>query len=145
MKTRKSRGLLASYSRRRRTEGLGRVQGTGTDANPRRSNGGCITTAATEAAAARARVLSRFGRLKYSMASRSRLGMQISNGESHVSAPGLILYPDSRSSTSPLLSSHFLWRALSIYPSSPSPCRLVSLDGSSFHLNVHQCFSSVTF
>lgn len=109
--------------------------------NPR--VGGCTTTATTEAAAAR-RMLSRFGRLKYSMASRSRLGMQISSGESHVPASGLILYPDSHSSTSPLPSSHFLCRAFSIYP--PRSCLVsLSLDGSSFHLNVHRCFSSVTF
>lgn len=165
MKTRKSRGLLASYSRRRRTrgcggreeggEGLGRVPGTGTRANPRRrrrvhhyrGDRSCCYCCCSAA-----RVLSRFGRLKYSMASRSRLGMQISSGESHVPAPGLILYPDSVPASPRFPPSHFLCRALSIYsfsypppPSPPSSQRLVSLDGSSFHLNVHQCFSSVTF
>lgn len=90
----------------------------GTQANPRRVTEGAPLPW-RQKLLQRAKVLSRFGRLKYSMASRSRLGMQISNGESYVPAPGLILYPDSRSSTSPLPSSHFLWRALSSYPSSP--------------------------
>lgn len=115
MKTRKSRGLLASYSQRRRTGRLGRVPGT--EANPLRNG---VTEGAPllrrQKLLQRARGCSLgFGRLKYSMASRSRLSMQISSDESHVPAPGLILYPDSRSSISPLPSSHFLCRALSIY------------------------------
>lgn len=98
------------------------MPGTGTGANPRRRVTEGALPRRQKLLLLRARVLSHFGRLKYSMASRSRLGMQISSGESHVPAPGLILYPDSRSSTSPLLlSSHFLCRALSIYSLPPLP------------------------
>lgn len=67
----------------------------------------------------RARVLPHFDRLKYSMASRSRLGMQISSGESHVPAPGLILYPETRVPPLPRFS-HLTFSALSIYPSAPA-------------------------
>lgn len=102
MKTRKSRGLLASYSRRRRT-GLGRMPDTGTSTGgnlPSSGSGEGRITLSRRQKLLRS-VLSRFGRLKYSMAWRSRLGMQISGGESHVSARGLILYPETGVSYSP--------------------------------------------
>lgn len=146
MKTRKSRGLLASYSRRRRT-GLGRMPDTGTSTGgnlPSSGSGEGRITLSRRQKLLRS-VLSRFGRLKYSMAWRSRLGMQISGGESHVSARGLILYPETGVSYSPSTSPSLF--SLSPFYSHPSyrarflsTSRLVSLDGFSFHLNVHQCF-----
>lgn len=85
---------LASYLRRRRT-GLGRVLGTGTSrwSQPPAKWLRVHYHRSGDRSCSSARCCSHIGRLKYSMASRSRLGMQISSDESHVSAPGLILYP----------------------------------------------------
>lgn len=93
MKTSKSRGLPLTNSKNevRSRQAPGRATGRGEAVLL--GSGGCCCCCCCDADC------SCYARLKYSMASRSQLGMQISNGESHVSAEGLIFYPTSCSFT----------------------------------------------
>lgn len=158
MKTRKSRGLLASYSRAKnevrscaprgcRVTPVG--EGITEGANYHRGDRSCCCSAARCSLS----LSLRFGRLKYSMASRSLdPGMQISNGEITCSPARarldfvsrlafLRLFPSPGPFTA---SSPFRTCALSIrshiFCLSRYGARARCFPLYSSHLNVHQCF-----